>query len=365
MNIRNKFLVIALSLGALAHAQDTYLNDRLTTVDDINGSARYVGMGGALGALGADLSVISSNPAGMGLYRKSDVGITFGVVVPNGNGWDKNDHTTYGERLARATFDQAGMVFCFGGNDNMLRGVNIALNYQKKINYNQGFFADNNNLGGLSQMDQLAELASAGFATSENLAGLAVMPVDRKPSMDDYYLSQDADGNYVNEVPSYSNNYTRHQTGALHSYDFNVSFNVNDRVYVGTTFGVDDVSYDSWSEYAEFGGDDGLNHSLYNDVRVDGYGINAKFGIIVRPIEASSFRVGIAVETPTWYRLRNSTIYNLDVSDQIESYLEYTVRTPWKGRISLGSTVSSLLAWGFEYEYANYGKTSMGIPQLE
>ncbi len=136
-------------------------------------------------------------------------------------------------------------------------------------------------------------------------------------------------------------------------------------MYVGATFGVDNLNYQSWSEYAEYDGDDALNHSLYNDVRIDGYGLNAKLGIIVRPIEENSLRIGLAVETPTWYRLKNSTLFYLDQSDEVESYLEYTIRTPWKARVSLGSTVSNVFAWGLEYEYANYGKTSMGYPDWD
>ena len=74
-------MVALLAATTIAQAQDTYLNDRVTATDDVIGTARYVGMGGALGALGADLSVMSSNPAGTGLYRKSDVAISFGAVI--------------------------------------------------------------------------------------------------------------------------------------------------------------------------------------------------------------------------------------------------------------------------------------------
>jgi hypothetical protein len=38
----------------------------------IFGSARVLGVGGAFGALGADLSAIAINPAGIGLYRRSE-----------------------------------------------------------------------------------------------------------------------------------------------------------------------------------------------------------------------------------------------------------------------------------------------------
>ena len=60
-------------------AQETYENARLME-QDLNGTARYVGMGGAMEALGADISTISSNPAGIGLFRSSNISGSFGVV---------------------------------------------------------------------------------------------------------------------------------------------------------------------------------------------------------------------------------------------------------------------------------------------
>ncbi len=374
-------LVALLMLAVGAQAQNTYLNDRLTANDQLNGSARFVGMGGAMGALGADLSVISSNPAGIGLYRRSDVGMSFGVVIPNGNGWDTNHKSTYGENLSRASFDQFGAVFSLRTDDSKVKFVNFAFNYQKKLNFNQGFFADNNSLGGLSQMTQLAQMATDIYTGAgrdakgelqnvpNNLTGLAMFPHAGDPAMDNYYLSRETDAegrtNYYNDFHSAYSNYTRHQRGALKSYDMNVSLNVNDRFYAGATLGVDGLDYMEWNEYAEYGTDDGLNHSLYNDIDINGTGINGKLGFIVRPLEFSSLRLGLAVETPTWYRMGNSTLYNLDKSEQLESYLEYTLRTPWKMRLSAGHTVGSTFAWGVEYEFANYGKTSMGYPSWD
>lgn len=379
MNVRSLWMGSMLFACTTMQAQNTYLNDRLTAVDDVHGTARYVGMGGALGALGADLSVISSNPAGIGLYRKSDIGMSFGVVIPHGNGWDSNDQSSYGENLSRASFDQLGFVWSNRG-DGKLKFWNLAFNYQKKANYNQGFFADNPNLKGffadnpnfkgLSQLDQVAELVNGHdgktFATDHNLAGLARVPYEKDRTKDYYYLAEDPTTKLrYNAYDSKNNAYSRHQRGALQAYDFNASFNIDDRVYTGVTFGVENLTYNEWSEYGERGNDGGLNHSLYNDVKIDGYGMNLKFGLIVRPIVESSFRVGLAAETPTWYRLSNSTLFNLDKSDQLESYLEYTIRTPWKGRFSMGSTVGSVFAWGLEYEFANYGKTTMGYPKWD
>ncbi|MEI6748171.1 MAG: hypothetical protein WCM93_03325, partial [Bacteroidota bacterium] len=69
-------IFITLSASVLSlNAQnevDALRYSRLSVV----GTARYSGLGGAFGALGADFSTLSVNPAGIGLYRSSDFSIT-------------------------------------------------------------------------------------------------------------------------------------------------------------------------------------------------------------------------------------------------------------------------------------------------
>ncbi len=40
-----------------------------------------MGMGGAFGALGGDLSTLSQNPAGIGVYRSNELGFTLDLDV--------------------------------------------------------------------------------------------------------------------------------------------------------------------------------------------------------------------------------------------------------------------------------------------
>ena len=63
---------MALTTTLSSMAQDTYESAKLMN-QDLNGTARYVGMGGALEALGADISTMSTNPAGIGLFRHGSV----------------------------------------------------------------------------------------------------------------------------------------------------------------------------------------------------------------------------------------------------------------------------------------------------
>jgi len=78
--MKKLFMMAALVVGIMpVAAQETYENVKIAQ-EDLNGTARYVGMGGAMEALGADISTISTNPAGIGLFRKSNINVSFGLV---------------------------------------------------------------------------------------------------------------------------------------------------------------------------------------------------------------------------------------------------------------------------------------------
>ena len=132
----------ALSLMTLsAYAQETYENTNLID-NDLNGTARYVGMGGAMDALGADISTIGTNPAGIGLFRKSQVLGSFGLIsqqdAENFSPGHKNN----------VSFDQIGVVFAKRSGRNSY--VNFAFNYHKSKNFNQ-ILAASDRLNGASQ----------------------------------------------------------------------------------------------------------------------------------------------------------------------------------------------------------------------
>lgn len=358
-----------LSLGIVfcafsAVAQDSFMNEQtLNNSDDVIGTSRFVGMGGAMGALGADMSVISWNPAGIGLYRKNDVSLTFGGL------WGKSHIDE--EKRGLGTFDQIGFVYNIKTESDVCPYINLSFNYQKKKNFLANFYADNMNLRGLSQMDQLAELANYDLASKYNLAGLvyrndALTPVPGST------------GKFYNKFNGQFNNFMHHSEGSLRAWDFNVSTNIKDRFYLGFTFGVDNIDYDAYTDYYE--GSNYVNengeekygdYSIWNNYRISGYGFNFKLGGIVRPFVDNSFRVGLVVESPTWYKLKSDIMmdYTDEAAEPIvrsnmeESYLEYNICTPWKFRAMMGSTVGNWFAWDVDYEYANYAGMSQRYPR--
>lgn len=352
---------------AHAHAQETYENTKLID-NDLNGTARYVGMGGAMEALGADISVINSNPAGIGLFRRSSGSVSFGLVSQDGASSFK-----YGNKT-NASFDQAGFVYSM--RDGRRTFINFGFNYHKSKNFDYILNAASG-LNGASQhkLSYMKALANENNLdkTSSGWRG----KFSYTSQLDNLYyntlMMTSSDGFFYNDASRYE--FGRAETGYIGEYNFNSSVNVNDRVYLGVTVGIHDVHYTGHSLYSEALVN--LNNQTAGDItvnderRITGTGYNASFGIIFRPVDASPFRIGLSVTTPTWYDLKTSNYTYLinntkaDGGGKLqgdypnyttgESY-EFKLFTPWKFGVSLGHTVGNYLALGASYEYADYSR---------
>lgn len=352
---------------AHAHAQETYENTKLID-NDLNGTARYVGMGGAMEALGADISVINSNPASIGLFRRSSGSVSFGLVSQDGASSFK-----YGNKT-NASFDQAGFVYSL--RDGRRTFINFGFNYHKSKNFDYILNAASA-LNGASQhkLSYMKALANENNLdkTSSGWRGKFAYTSQLDNLYYNTLMMTSSDGFFYNDASGYE--FGRAETGYIGEYDFNTSVNVNDRVYLGITIGIHDVHYTGHSLYNEALVN--LNNQTAGDItvnderRITGTGYNASFGIILRPVDASPFRIGLSVSTPTWYDLKTSNYTYLinntkaDGGGKLqgdypnyttgESY-EFKLFTPWKFGVSLGHTVGNYLALGASYEYADYSR---------
>ena len=120
---------LGLLIAAPMSAQTVYDAAKITN-KDLNGTARFVGMGGAMGALGGDISTIGTNPAGIGVYRSNDAMVSFGF---SSYGTESNyvGNKMNSDKM-RASFDNAGFVLSSKiGNATALRYVNFGFNYHK------------------------------------------------------------------------------------------------------------------------------------------------------------------------------------------------------------------------------------------
>ena len=397
----NRLFLLAFVLPALQVAQAQTSYETAALLDgDLSGTARYVGMGGAMSALGADMSTMATNPAGTALYRSWDAAFSFG-----GNWATQVTQSNLGRGRAfnvHGSFDNAGVVIANKrSNEGVLRFVNFGFNYRNVKRFG-GKMTMASNLNGLSQTGQMAwqayqnmDVRYEDFDSSDpesffqknyydqSWVGWLTLLGAQGFLIDDTSLGGNINGiDYPNGhyYPSYYNNYQETLSGGINAYDFNLSFNFADAVYLGatlTTYRVDRKMESVYTEKFEGG-----QYTLDNFYRTEGSGYDFTLGVIVRPFSESSFRMGLSATTPTLYTLRdyNSAILRTEVSltDGTENwteattidtqssdafggdcYTDYTMVAPFKVNASLGGTIGTSWALGAEYEYTNYGKSML------
>lgn len=411
MKNRNKIIAIGtllLGIGSTLTAQTTIYDANRLMGSDLNGTARFVGMGGAMGALGGDISTMGTNPAGIGIYRSNDVMVSFGFtnVGAKDAGGAKIDKF-------HGSFDNAGFVFSSKvGNSTALRYVNFGFNYRRTKSFDRNmvmngvfdqsqttFMADILNLDANNNFDPWnpSHLEKKDAYENPDLPWIGILGYDSHLANPVFLNEKNDQGEDVKFFDGYApyfrdgykvkQAYTARERGGLHSYDFNIAFNFYDRFYLGATIGAYSVDYKRTSLYKEdFTDADGIGHGGYdlgNEYWVDGSGVDFKLGFIWRPIETSSFRIGGAIHTPTFFSLneRNNAFidYNLDkdefgkdvsgfketvnqYGDLMDGEYKYNLVTPWKFNINTGFTAGSFAAFGFEYEYSNYSSATLKDP---
>lgn len=293
---------------------------------DLNGTARYIGMGGAMNAFGNDISVIKSNPAGIGTYKKSEGNMSLSFFGSSTKMTNPGAEQIYlgnfltsidyqGDKMEsdiKAAFDNLSFVICNESNGyGSLKNTNFAFSYRKLKNDNRT----------VDNYDDFTEL---------------------------------------NEFREYGNS----EESKINSYDFNISFNHDDIFYWGVTLGLLDASY--WSNgyyyhcYKE--GSDWLDYTAVDRMNeINAKGFDMSIGAIFRPI--SNIRLGLSFKSPTWYSvdqtyqdylysyedIETKTIHRKQDPDLFSQSISYDVTTPWVMNMSAGLTYGNT-ALGFEYE---------------
>ena len=335
-----------------------------------NGTARFAGLGGAMGALGADMSAIGINPAGMGRYSRSDFSFTSNLTFANTNTLYNNNATDANK--ANFNISNIGAVFV----------KPIDFNKASMWKYFQFGISSSrtNDFHGITQSEgnhDISLLSSFTNNLNSNNIGIGDMSDFYEGQAYDAYLLN-YDSNLEQFYPWYdTTNANIDQTnrlttrGAQYQTDITFSGNYDGKLYIGGSFGFPRIRYNSTRLYTEkFNGDtlyDLEEFSFEENVNTTGNGFNMKLGVIYLPIK--SIRLGLAVHTPTWYTMNdqynttfisNFTDNSFDTrAESPEGAYDYRLRTP--GRV-IASAAFLFKKRGFvslEYEYVDYANATL------
>ncbi|MDE6379300.1 MAG: outer membrane protein transport protein [Muribaculaceae bacterium] len=369
---------------------------------DMKGTARYMGMGGAFGALGGDLSSISTNPAGIGVYRRNEIGITIDIDVQNSTSQAQGFSNSQSQ--TKVLLNNVGGVATWNMANSMMPNLNVGFTYNRTASFNgryvgsiaelsnslTNYIAGVSNTEGVTVPDVETVFDSDGYVSFDpynpNDGGFAA-PWLSILGYNSYFINPTGDDDQPNWIGQWGANtsgsgaFDVQTSGGVNEYNIAIGGNIANKVFWGVDFGIVDLSYSMtalWGENlqnAVVPVDDRFVNStsmwkMTNSYNANGTGYNIKVGVIYRPIQ--ELRLGLSFASPTWYSINESYIastdfrYGTNIPGMIDDYAvtnggqwglnSYNFRTPWKLTASAAGVIGSNLIISADFEWQKFDK---------
>ena len=389
------FAILLCGLPLMINAQDAFDVLQMSQTE-LRGTSRFQSMAGAFGALGGDLSVLTQNPGGIGVYRSSDLGITLGLDF---NSTKAGVNTT---NETKFNVNNVGYIGAIRLDSEAVPNLNFGFTYNRLNSFNRHYVGGVANIpSSMSNYIADAFVNVPGFTDGDlywtddfdpyfdgYAPWAAVTTFDMKTNNGGYVGIINSNGGYMQGLygPGTTGNAYYEVDERGHADEYNIAFGGNfaNKVYWGLDFGILDLDYRSVQAYEEdltsayvMVDDEDLflsdisnvgtraDWGLYNYLHTEGTGVNFKLGLIWKPIQ--QLRIGAAFHTPTYYDMRD-TYY---VESMLDAYQDgnqlyraskgsndgydysstYTIKTPWRFIGSLAGVVGTNGIISLDYEY--------------
>jgi hypothetical protein len=383
--------VILMLICTGAFAQGFVENALLFSRTKPGGSARIQAMGGAQVALGGDFSSALSNPAGLGMYNRSE--FTFSPALNFYNTDSRHLGTDMTD--SKTVFNIPGLSYVHHSplEKGGFLGGSFAVSMSRVNDFHNTFQygARDNATSIIDYFEQMAQgysidpLASPydntpllNYDAPEGLAYLTFLitphnedPENATPVLPDDYV------NYFSELDTLGEDEERslnrrgsvNVRGAQYQWSFAYGGNIRDKFFFGASVGITSLRYKFSSSYTESnytfssGYDSPLDElALDETIEIDGTGVNLTLGLIYRFVDFA--QAGVSIVTPTFYSLsdtygaRMKAAWNTRV-DQDESsnpiVSEYNITTPMKFTTGLAFFLGKYGLVSGDVEFVNYG----------
>lgn len=322
-----KYLYLLL-LAACFSATSQDITDALRFAQqDMMGTARFSGMGGAFSSLGGDMSSLKLNPAGSSIFLNNHASGTLNLNLRSNDVNFNNFSTTENE----TTFDlnQAGAVFVFTSNDDnaTISKYAYGITYDQIANYNDSFIArgDNNqsiddffvnSANGLPldfliprQNESIADLynflgETEGTAAQNAFLGYQSFIFDAL-NPDDFDNDE-----YVSNVTANNlrQNYFISERGYNGKFAVNTSVEIKKRFYFGLNLNAHYMEYNRETTFIEDNSNPNseINRiDFRNRLTTRSSAFSFQLGAIAKI--TPQFRAALSYQSPTWYRVTDET----------------------------------------------------------
>jgi hypothetical protein len=370
---------IFLCTSLFLQAQYDYVG-AISGLSTLQGTARFVGSGGIMGSVGPDISTLSTNPATIGMFSKTEFSFTPSLQVNNtgaeyiqyNNG--ARNAKLFDDTKVNFVLNNLGIVFATRRDRGSLKSSNFAIGLNRTANFNRrvSFGATNNNYNYSEYTARLLSevLASNLDITLENVGyreyaayGTGVLFAKNGNKMEDF-----ANGNVMQSG-------FKDIKGGINELSFAWAGSIKDKGYVGVSLGIPILNMELNTFFREeaigntnnkvngFYGNF-LSHQFNETAKFSGAGVNLKIGGLVKLNKFA--RVSGFFHTPTFYNLtENYTITHIanftnssnNSATIPASDFEYVMISPLKAGVGLSSIIGKYGFVGVEYEYNSMATT--------
>ena len=345
------------------------------TIDDalrlsqnqLGGSARFISMGGAFGSLGGDLTTLSYNPAGLGVFQRSEFSFSPGISYNSTTaGFLGNDTEDFKYNFA---FNNLGTVLSFQPGSGMVKNVNFGLAFNRLNDFNQFV-----RIEGFNPTGSLVDYFFFNPYVDGNITGLDPEDLDpfwERLAFDAYVIDTipGTDFEYTSPVPLGVDMSKRLDSyGRNSEWTISMGTNLMHKLYLGATIGIQSFDYgittvhrEDWTEGAS-----SRFFSFRRELSTNATGYNFKMGFIYRPIDL--IRIGGAFHTPTFFRVDDEYFNSMQSSYVTGSvvptdndgyqlpadYFNYRLVSPFRAIGSIGLQLKQFGLVSVDYEFVDY-----------
>ena len=249
---------------------------------ELSGTARYVGMGGAMTAIGGDPSAVQDNPAGLGVYQRAEVMLTTDFRRTSNRQQSADPYS-----LRQVTVPQISVVIALPNYDYTSKIVsnNLMFSYNRLKLFTRDLSIRGN--GGPSLGALINDVELAYFVET----GKPILNID-----------------YPTDAKNVADRFRLVESGYVNNFSVDWAMNIDNRWYVGLGLRVQNSRFSSDGDYYEYFSTinpDGGVYDLQNKTSLiySGVGFNAAVGLIYRPCQWA--RVGVSLQSPTVGRLNS------------------------------------------------------------
>ncbi|WP_431294944.1 OmpP1/FadL family transporter [Pedobacter sp. P26] len=344
-------------------------------------SARFKGMGGAQIGVGGDIGSINANPAGLGLFTKSEFSITpeFNSVSNNsaylGNNTKANKSQINLNNIGVVFYSPAAKMKGSDVDKGLVSTV-FGLSYTRNNDFLNNISYNGTNTNS-SIRDSYVDQAN-NFGVTNSIAGDAYNSFlinKNTPTFPNKYSAEP----YNNT--NFKQNWDEARLGSTSEFNVAGALNFGNKVYIGATASFVNVKYTSDATFTESGvvnsyndgdavptynGNENYNLTHYRNQETKGGGFNLKLGAIFRPV--SELRIGLNFQTPTWMNIEDNTSETLQAttagnantgptnSNNPTQYYSFTynLRTPLKASAGISYVIAGTALISADVDYVDY-----------